>query len=828
MATIVNPLEPVGQVVSEDDRTALRHKTLSPPEQGLNLSCNVVISSAEQILSTHDVLLASLPHPAMLIQGSNKLVLAANRIASDFGVRVGGHCWREFGKTDYLSVTDRELIEEYPIIVPAELGVKCTFCKGDECFYEGSEQQDPCVNAFGKMWDTYWIRCGDDVYLHYAIDITEQKLAEQRLIEAKEQLERSETLLRTVEGLTRVGGWEWDVKNQSMFWTEETYRLHDFDPSDFVPGSPEHIPRSVACYLPEDRHIIMAAFQRCVEQGEGYDLEFRFITAKGRHQWVRTFAVAVVEDGKVLRVIGTFMDITEQKLTRENLLKRELALRESEEKSRLLITTMQQGLAVHEIILDEGGLPIDYRFLDVNDSYERITGLKREEIIGKTVLEVLPNTENYWIEKYGQVALSREPLHYDNYSRELGRYFETVAYSPQPRVFATLVSDITDRKRVEQELIRAKEEAEAASVAKSQFLANMSHEIRTPMNGFMGMIQLLDMTQLTEEQHEYVRIAKTSSQALLVIINDILDHAKMEAGKMELQKAAFSLEKVIADVVSLFRPAAADKGITIDSSIASDVPDKLMGDPFRLRQVICNLIDNAVKFTSSGQVDIIVKKKNAPNSGKVKLEFIVTDTGIGIDPDKIDFLFRSFSQVDNTITRQYGGTGLGLAISKGLVELMAGEIWVVSNEEGGSCFHFTCVFELSGIEKSHFGGKAQDKCNEKSALRLLVAENDAISRLIIIHLAREKGWTVTMAENGQRAVEFFQQMIFDIVLMDVQMPIMDGYAATEAITCLARGRRAPSRRRWPPSIVLRWMWRRSFPPSCPRASSSARAMPAPP
>jgi len=250
-----------------------------------------------------------------------------------------------------------------------------------------------------------------------------------------------------------------------------------------------------------------------------------------------------------------------------------------------------------------------------------------------------------------------------------------------------------EKEQLVAELIIEKGKAELANVAKSQFLANMSHELRTPIHGLMGMMQLLEMTELTEKQQEYLCISKTSSNALLVIINHILDYSKIEAGIIQLKKTTFDIEKVINDVASLFKSAAIEKGLFMEISIEENVPNKVIGDPFRLRQIISNLMGNAVKYTQEGQICISISTIERLNNEEVKLQFSVKDTGIGIPKSKTAVLFESFNQADNSNTRKYGGIGLGLSISKSLAELMAGEMWVESVEGEGSRFCFTCVVE---------------------------------------------------------------------------------------------------------------------------------------
>ena len=256
-----------------------------------------------------------------------------------------------------------------------------------------------------------------------------------------------------------------------------------------------------------------------------------------------------------------------------------------------------------------------------------------------------------------------------------------------------VISNISARKEAEAELVKAKEVALSSNEEKSQFLANMSHEIRTPLNGLMGMLQLMAMTELNEEQRELVEIANTSSDLLLTVISDILDYSKIEAGEIQLERIPFDAKKVLEEVVKVFRISALVKDLEIVIVADDDIPI-LTGDSFRFRQVLSNLIGNAVKYTKKGSILIHLNKMKLPDNTKMGLRCSIQDTGIGVHPDKLDLIFQRFNQSDSSNTRHYGGTGLGLAICRGLVEKMGGEIWVESVLGEGSCFTFTCNMEI--------------------------------------------------------------------------------------------------------------------------------------
>lgn len=358
--------------------------------------------------------------------------------------------------------------------------------------------------------------------------------------------------------------------------------------------------------------------------------------------------------------------------------------------------------------------------------------------------------------------------------------------------------DIDHKVLAEKVLRFEKNKAENVNYAKSQFLANMSHEIRTPMNGMMGVLQLLEYTGLTAEQLELVEISKKSAFSLLNILNSILDYSKIEEKMVIFENLEFQLGDIIEDVKALFYPSIMDKKLNFCSSIGINVPTTLKGDSYRIKQILNNLVGNAIKFTSSGEIKLIVESFEHVNQEKIEIEFQVHDTGIGIAEQSIDSVFERFSQADSSNTRKYGGTGLGLAICKGLAEQMEGVINIDSREGIGTIvkFRVPLIAGQSNISPMKIKDEMKFdplKMNSNRNIKLLIAEDDEVSRLVLYNFASSKGWNVETFSNGLDAVLRFEQSQFDLIIMDAQMPVLDGYSATTRIREieLLRGTRTP-------------------------------------
>jgi PAS domain S-box-containing protein len=430
------------------------------------------------------------------------------------------------------------------------------------------------------------------------------------------------------------------------------------------------------------------------------------------------------------------------------------------------------------------------RFIRVNRAMARRAGLgEPAEVIGKTDFDLFtPEHAQQAFTDEQEILRTGRPLvgHEEKETWPDGRvtWVSTTKMplrDPDGAVVGTfgISRDITERKRAEEELRRAKEAAEAASQAKSEFLAVMSHEIRTPMNGILGMTELALDTPLTSQQREYLTLVQKSADALLKVINDVLDFSKIEAGKVELERAPFVLREGLKDTLDPLSLHARQKGLELTCDVGADVPDALVGDVGRLRQVLLNLVGNAIKFTEAGSVQVQVGLLERRGK-QVLLRLEVRDTGIGVPADKQRCIFDPFTQVDNSLARKYTGTGLGLAISTRLVELMGGAIGVESEPGQGSTFHVTVLLEQDDSPVPRPPAPTPATTPHRP-LRVLLVEDNPVNQKLAVGLLVRRGHAVVVAGNGKQALAALEADRFDVVLMDVQMPEMDGLEATRAI-----------------------------------------------
>ena len=562
--------------------------------------------------------------------------------------------------------------------------------------------------------------------------------------------------------------------------------------------------------LREDQDLFYLKRKHAFESGEPRAFELRMVKHDGTPVWVH-LATAVAHDAEgaaELRI--TLSDITKLKLDQQNLeqlLAEKEALLENEQASHQQIHRLSLALEqiAESVVITNLTGGIEY----VNEAFARHSGYSRKELIGRNprILESGKTPRETYVALWA--ALRRGQTwqgEFCNRRKDGSEYTESAVISPVRQVNGQIThyvgakTDITLRKRSEEELRQAKEAAEAANVAKSRFLASMSHEIRTPMNGILGMAQLLQMPNISEaERQDYARTILGSGQELLALLNDILDLSKIEAGKVELESVALEPGRVIGETQGLFAEIARDKGLRIETD-CSGAARHYLGDAHRLRQMLTNLVSNAVKFTARGCVRIEAREV-VRDAGAVVLEFSVTDTGIGIVREEQSLLFQPFSQGDASITRNYGGTGLGLSIVRTLARLMGGEAGFESEAGHGSRFWFRIRAGLVAADEHSReaapppgAAPSTGAAPAKFSGRVLVVEDNPVNQKVIELLLQKFGLSTALAGDGQQAIDALMRgEEADLILMDVHMPRMDGHAATARIRDWERntGRRHP-------------------------------------
>lgn len=608
----------------------------------------------------------------------------------------------------------------------------------------------------------------DDVYrghLWKYREITDRKNSERKLKESEELWQFA------LEG-AGDGVWEYNFLSRKAFFSRQYKKMLGFEEDEF----PDEREAWRSRVHPDDVHLIGDAHEKYMS-GEmtAHRREYRIRHKNGNYIWLldRGMVVAYTAEGKPERIVGTHTDITERKLA-------EQAIRIKEEKYRNIIANMNLGLL--EVSLDD-------KIIFANQSFCDMSGYMMEELEGKCPTSILTFGDNLEVitakNKLRQKGISDAyEVAVKNKRGELKWWLISGApiYDSSGVLSGTIGIhlDITEQKKLEFELKEARLAAEQSGQAKETFLANMSHEIRTPMNAILGMSRQLAKTQLNDTQSVYLKTINTATDHLMVVINDILDISKIEAGKMSIQNIAFRPQELLKNVLAVMRPRADEKGLRLQLYVETDFPSVLSGDPYRINQILLNLISNSIKFTDKGSVEIRCSSK-AFSDSKYRITFSIADTGVGIESGFIPHIFDKFSQEYRSITRRSGGTGLGMAICKQLVELMGGEIAVLSEPGKGTEVTFTIpLFSAREVDLEPNEKKQVDYELLRGA-RILLAEDNEMNRLVVQTVLKDYGVVLTEVADGRAALDCLASNVFDIVLMDIQMPVMNGLEATMAI-----------------------------------------------
>ena len=590
---------------------------------------------------------------------------------------------------------------------------------------------------------------GDTFIIGNGVDITERHLLESNLQRTTEMLEQTNQV-------ARVGGWQYDVLQKKLYWTSVTKEIHEVEP-DFEPD----IESGVSFYKdPESRNIIVSSINQCIIDGRRWEHELQIITKTGKEIWVRAIGNSVIEDGICVRMYGTFQDIDEMK-------KVELEIK----RSRAILSSFVTHTPAAVAMLDN-----DMRYIAVSNRWLDDYALSGQNIIGRSYYDVFTFITPEGKERHkrvlnGAVERKEEDLYLgvadgekQFISWEMRPWFEMDEKIGGMMLFAQNITHIINQR---DELEAAKINAEDANIAKSDFLANMSHEIRTPLNGIIGFTDLVLKTSLTATQEQYLSIVNQSANSLLSIINDILDFSKIEAGKLELDIEECDLFELSGQATDIISYQVQKKGLEMLLNLSPDIPGFIWTDSIRLKQILINLLGNAVKFTETGEIELKIEVREQSDSESL-IRFSVRDTGIGIKSDKLEKIFDAFAQEDGSTTKKYGGTGLGLSISNQLLGLMGSKLQLYSELGEGSVFFFDIW-----VKTRQNDNKQLDNLN--LIKKVLIVDDNEHSRLILNQMMMRRNIGTYLAKNGFEALQLLASgEKYDVILMDYHMPYMDG------------------------------------------------------
>jgi len=581
-----------------------------------------------------------------------------------------------------------------------------------------------------------------------------------------------EDRLDRVQRLANAGAWEWTAASGALSCSEPALRLLG------LPPGPCTADDALARIPAEDRRRVEEAVQRALDTGCAYAIDHRVRLPDGavrilRHQG----APRLAPDGSAVGLAGALQDVTPLR-----------AAEAASHRSQQMLAGMLK-ISPEAIVVTDS----DARIILFSAGAEAMFGYSAEEALGRSVEDLMPARfrDRHQQAVYRFASGTRPSLRMHERAEILGLRRDGEEFpaeaslarleTPAGTAFTTIVRDLSEPKAAEARLVQAREEAENASRAKSTFLANMSHEIRTPLNGVLGVAGALARTGLTEPQREMVQLIETSGRALQDLLSDILDLAKVDAGRLCIRDDPFALEEMVRAVFALFRASAAEKGIGFRLEMEREVCDRFHGDDLRIRQVLSNLLSNAVKFTAHGEVRLKVLSRGLAGDVR-RVRFVVEDTGVGFPTEAAEALFDRFEQADSSITRQFGGTGLGLAISRSLVELMDGEIVASSSPGKGATFAFELPLRrVARAAAAPPPAPTQAPTPSDRPVRVLLAEDHPTNRRVVELILGGLPVDLTCVENGQQAVEAAAEDTYDLILMDMQMPVMDGVTAVSRI-----------------------------------------------
>lgn len=596
-------------------------------------------------------------------------------------------------------------------------------------------------------------------------DITERKIADQNLKESERKYRLISANSKDVIAL--MTSTEVPI---FTFLSPSCKEVFGYEPEEIVGRSLFEL------IHPDDKLKIQHEIHPVTIQGQTQTIQNRVIKKDGTIIYVEYVSGPAFDDhGVQIGLLATIRDITEQKLA-------EFKLEESERLYRLISSNSKDLLTIFEATEEA-------RCVYVSPSCKEILGYEPEELIGLSPFEMMPPEEASDLKQNALITLlSGTPVRTESQIRKSDGTFIWVEALSQPIFdehgvmirFQSSVRDISDRKRLEQQLRAEKAKAEEMTQTKSHFLSTMSHEIRTPMNAIIGLTNLMLEENPREDQVESLGLLKFSGENLLALINDILDFNKIEAGKVELEHISFNLKDIVQKHINLLKSRATKKGIQLNLSLDDHLPPVVAGDPTRLGQILNNLIGNAIKFTEKGAVTLSLRVEQQRGE-ESRIEFMVQDTGIGIAGDKLDSIFENFSQASSDTTRKYGGTGLGLSIAQRLVHLMGGEIQVKSTPGVGTTFYFTIGLNTSESKLTVAFTAPHAAPVMTREVNVLLVEDNKINQVVAGNFIKKWNMKLAIANNGLEALEMIKTKDYDVVLMDLQMPEMDGYEATRQI-----------------------------------------------